>query len=197
MHFDKAYIVVRLKEKYFSDEEYWSKNECSQSVSIRQGLLPVKLILKLDPVIADKLLNQKAERLDNRSFKEVFIESLTQAKEAIKEKQPELLFLTGGVSKMPIIKEWCREVFDDSVIVTSMEPEFSVATGLAWCGKIDDELRQFKEEVKALVDSSTVEQIVEKHISELYHDAVETMVEPILEHVALPVSEKWRNGEIE
>ncbi|MBR0419722.1 MAG: Hsp70 family protein [Erysipelotrichaceae bacterium] len=191
------FAARRLKEKYFSDEEYWSKNECSQSVSIRQGLLPVKLILKLDPVIADKLLNQKAERLDNRSFKEVFIESLTQAKEAIKEKQPELLFLTGGVSKMPIIKEWCREVFDDSVIVTSMEPEFSVATGLAWCGKIDDELRQFKEEVKALVDSSTVEQIVEKHISELYHDAVETMVEPILEHVALPVSEKWRNGEIE
>ena len=191
------FAARRLKEKYFSDEEYWSKNECSQSVSIRQGLLPVKLILKLDRVIADKLLNQKAERLDNRSFKEVFIESLTQAKEAIKEKQPELLFLTGGVSKMPIIKEWCREVFDDSVIVTSMEPEFSVATGLAWCGKIDDELRQFKEEVKALVDSSTVEQIVEKHISELYHDAVETMVEPILEHVALPVSEKWRNGEIE
>ncbi len=191
------FAARRLKEKYFSDEEYWSKNECSQSVSIRQGLLPVKLILKLDPVIADKLLNQKAERLDNRSFKEVFIESLTQAKEAIKEKQPELLFLTGGVSKMPIIKEWCREVFDDSVIVTSMEPEFSVATGLAWCGKIDDELRQFKEEVKALVDSSTVEQIVEKHISELYQDAVETMVEPILEHVALPVSEKWRNGEIE
>ena len=191
------FAARRLKEKYFSDEEYWSKNECSQSVSIRQGLLPVKLILKLDRVIADKLLNQKAERLDNRSFKEVFIESLTQAKEAIKEKQPELLFLTGGVSKMPIIKEWCREVFDDSVIVTSMEPEFSVATGLSWCGKIDDELRQFKEEVKALVDSSTVEQIVEKHISELYHDAVETMVEPILEHVALPVSEKWRNGEIE
>ena len=191
------FAARRLKEKYFSDEEYWSKNECSQSVSIRQGLLPVKLVLKLDPVIADKLLNQKAERLDNRSFKEVFIESLTQAKEAIKDKQPELLFLTGGVSKMPIIKEWCREVFDDSVIVTSMEPEFSVATGLSWCGKIDDELRQFKEEVKALVDSSTVEQIVEKHISELYHDAVETMVEPILEHVALPVSEKWRNGEIE
>ena len=191
------FAARRLKEKYFSDEEYWSRNECSQSVSIRQGLLPVKLVLKIDPTVADRLLNQKSERLDDRSFKEVFIESLTQAKEAIKEKRPELLFLTGGVSKMPIIKEWCREVFDDSVIVTSTEPEFSVATGLAWCGKIDDELRQFKEEVKALVDSSTVEQIVEKHISELYHDAVETMVDPILEHVALPVSEKWRNGEID
>ncbi|MBR4471305.1 MAG: Hsp70 family protein [Erysipelotrichaceae bacterium] len=191
------FAARRLKEKYFSDEEYWSQNECSQSISIRQGLLPTKLKLKIDPEIADQLLNQKVKRLEDRSFKEVFIESLIQAKSSISEKQPELIFLTGGVSKMPVIRKWCQEVFDDAVVITCAEPEFSVASGLAWCGKVDDELRQFKEEVSALVDSSTVEQIVEKHISELYHDAVNTMVEPILEHVALPISEKWRNGDIE
>lgn len=191
------FAARRLKEKYFSDEEYWSQNECSQSISIRQGLLPTKLKLKIDPEIADQLLNQKVKRLEDRSFKEVFMESLIQAKSSISEKQPELIFLTGGVSKMPVIRKWCQEVFDDAVVITCAEPEFSVASGLAWCGKVDDELRQFKEEVSALVDSSTVEQIVEKHISELYHDAVNTMVEPILEHVALPISEKWRNGDIE
>lgn len=191
------FAARRLKEKYFSDEEYWKDNECTQSVSIRQGLIPVKLTLKIDAEIADKLMNQKVERLSDKSFKEVFIDSLLQAKESMKEKQPELVFLTGGVSKMSIIRNWCREVFDDAVVVTCAEPEFSVASGLAWCGKIDDELRGFKEEVSALIDSTTVEQIVEKHISELYHDAVETMVEPILEHVALPISERWRNGEIE
>ncbi|MBO4919896.1 MAG: Hsp70 family protein [Erysipelotrichaceae bacterium] len=191
------FAARRLKEKYFSDEEYWKDNECSQSVSIRQGLIPVRLTLKIDAEIADRLLNQKVERLSDKSFKEVFMDSLVLAKEAIKEKQPELVFLTGGVSRMPVIRNWCREVFDDAVVVTCAEPEFSVASGLAWCGKIDDELRGFKEEVSALVDSTTVEQIVEKHISELYQDAVETMVEPILEHVALPISERWRNGEIE
>ncbi len=191
------FAARRLKEKYFADEEFWSKNDCSQSVSIRQGLLPVKLVMKLNKEIADKLLNQKVSRLSDRSFKEVFMESLVQAKSAISEKQPELVFLTGGVSKMPIIRDWCREVFDEAVVVTCAEPEFSVASGLAWCGNIDDELRQFKEEVTTLIDSSTVEQIVEKHISELYQDAVDTMVEPILEHVALPISERWRNGELE
>ena len=191
------FAARRLKEKYFSDEEYWSRNDCSQSVSIRQGLVPVKLVLKIDPEIADQLLNQKVERLSERSFKEVFMESLVQAKAAIKEKQPELVFLTGGVSKMGIIREWCQEVFEEAVVITCAEPEFSVASGLAWCGKIDDELRGFREEVSALIDSSTVEQIVEKHISELYRDEVDTMVEPILEHVALPISERWRNGEIE
>jgi len=191
------FAARRLKEKYFSDEEYWKDNECTQSVSIRQGLLPVKLTLKIDAEIADRLLNQKVERLSDKSFREVFMDSLLQAKESMKDKQPELVFLTGGVSRMPVIRNWCREVFEDAVVITCAEPEFSVASGLAWCGKIDDELRGFKEEVSALVDSTTVEQIVEKHISELYRDAVETMVEPILEHVALPISERWRSGEIE
>ncbi|MBQ6126082.1 MAG: Hsp70 family protein [Erysipelotrichaceae bacterium] len=191
------FAARRLKEKYFSDEEYWKDNECTQSVSIRQGLLPVKLTLKIDAEIADRLLNQKVERLSDKSFREVFMDSLLQAKESMKDKQPELVFLTGGVSRMPVIRNWCREVCEDAVVITCAEPEFSVASGLAWCGKIDDELRGFKEEVSALVDSTTVEQIVEKHISELYRDAVETMVEPILEHVALPISERWRSGEIE
>ncbi|MBR3348848.1 MAG: Hsp70 family protein [Solobacterium sp.] len=191
------FAARRLKEKYFSDEEYWKTNECTQSVSIHQGIMPVKLVLRMNEKIADRLLNKKVERLGGKSFKEVFIDSLIQAKEAITDRQPELIFLTGGVSKMPVIRAWCRDVFKDAVVISSSEPEFSVASGLAWCGKIDEELRMFKEEISRLVESSQVEQIVEKHINELYHDAVEAMVEPILEHVALPITERWRSGHIE
>ena len=191
------FAARRLKEKYFSEEEYWKDKECSQSISIHHGFLPTKFVLKIDERIANELLNQKVERLGNKSFKEVFMESLIQSKEAIVDKQPELIFLTGGVSKMPIIRSWCQEVFEDAVVVSSLEPEFSVSSGLAWCGKVDDELASFKEEISRLVDSNTVEQIVENHLSELYHDAVETMVEPILENVALPISERWRSGKIE
>lgn len=191
------FAARRLKEKYFSDEEYWKVNECTQSVSIHQGIRPIRLTLRINEKIADQLLNKRVERLDNKSFKQVFIESLIQAKDAITDRQPELIFLTGGVSKMPIIRTWCRDVFKDAVVISSSEPEFSVASGLAWCGKIDDELRQFKEEISRLTESSIVEKIVEKHINELYHDAVESMVEPILEHVALPVTEQWRRGSIE
>jgi len=191
------FAARKLKEKYFSDQEYWKENECTQSVSIHQGMMPVRLVLKMNEQIADKLLNKKVERLDNKSFREVFLESLKQAKEAITDKQPELIFLTGGVSKMPVIREWCRQVFPDAVVISSGEPQFSVASGLSWCGKIDDELREFKEEIARLVESSNVEKIVESHINELYHDAVEAMVEPILENVALPVTERWRSGAIE
>ena len=191
------FAARRLKEKYFSEEEYWKDKDCSQTISIHHGLLPTKFVLKINEKIADELLNKKVERLDNKSFKEVFMESLIQAKEAIVDKQPELIFLTGGVSKMSIIRNWCQEVFDDAVVVSSLEPEFSVSSGLAYCGKVDDELASFKAEISRLVDSNTVEQIVEKHLSELYHDSVETMVEPILEYVALPIGERYRNGKIE
>ena len=191
------FAARRLKEKYFSDEEYWKNSECTQTVNIHQGIMPVKLVLRMNASIADKLINKKVTRLDNKSFREVFIDSLHQAKKAIADKDPELIFLTGGVSKLAVIRQWCREIFPDSVVITSTEPEFSVASGLAYCGKIDDELREFKEEIAQLKGSSIVERIVESHINELYHDTVDAMVNPILENVALPIAERWRSGAIE
>ena len=191
------FAARRLKEKYFSDEEFWKDNECMQTVTIRYTRLPVRLTLRLDETIADHLLNKPSERLNGRSFKEVFIESLQTAKEGITEKQPELIFLTGGVSKMPAVKKWCREIFEDAVIISGSEPEFSVAKGLAYCGRIDEELREFKAEIERLKESSIVENIVSKNIGTLYRNAVDTFVDPILENVALPVIERWREGEIE
>ena len=191
------FAARRLKEKYFSDEEYWKNDECIQSVSIHAGVLPVKLTLKMNAKIADLLLNKKVKRLENRSFKEVFMASIEQAKDNIQGRQPELIFLTGGVSKLPAIRTWCREAFPDAIVITGTEPEFSVANGLAYCGKIDDEVREFKAEIDRLVSSSTVERIVENHLNELYHDTVESMVDPILENVCLPIIERWRRGSIE
>lgn len=188
----------RLKEKYFRDESYWRENGgCTQNVSIRYTRFPVRLTLRMDQNMAQKLITKPVERLNNRSFKQVFIESLKQAKEAIGTTNPELLFLTGGVSKMPEIRVWCREVFPESVVITGAEPEFSVARGLSYCGRIDDELREFREEIEQLRTSSTVEKIVESHIRELYKSAVDTMVGPIMKKVAMPVIMRWRDGSID
>ena len=187
----------KLKERYFSDEEYWKENECVQTVQVLTGGRPVRLTIRMNEEIADRLLNRGSERLSGKSFKEVFLQSLQQAKESTEEKPPELLFLTGGVSKLPAIRTWCREVFPDAVVITGAEPEFSVARGLAYSGRIDDEMRSFRKEVDQLLDSSTVEHIVEDHIRDLYREAVETLVDPILENAVVPVVKRWRNGEID
>ena len=189
------FTARRLKEKYFSDEDYWSTNECKEAVVI-QYHIPTKLTLKMDKAIADKLLNKKIEKLGNRSFKEVFIEALKDVKKNISGSQPELIFLTGGVSKLPAIRDWCSSVFSDAVIIAGAEPEFSVARGLAYCGRIDEDLRELKEELQEFITSSTIEEIVGKHIINLYKDAVDILVEPILTKVAMPIFERWRSGEI-
>ena len=190
------FAARRLKEQYFSDEEYWQENDCRKTVRILSGG-NVRLTLRMDADIADRILNRGAKQLNGRSFRQAFTESLRQLHERLSEHQPELLFMTGGVSKLPAIRQWCTEVFPDAVVITGAEPEFSVSRGLAWSGRIDEELRQFRREVAELVDSSAVEQIVDRRIDDLYHKIVDAMVEPILRRVALPVFDRWRNDEIE
>ena len=191
------FAARRLKEKYFSDEEYWKNETLTQTVTIRAQLLPARLKLSMNPEIADKLINKKVERLGGTSFKEVFTESLVQVRQSITDKQPELIFMTGGVSKLAAIRDWCREIFPEAVVICGSEPEFSVAKGLAYCGKIDEELREFKADIAALIDSTAVEDLVEKNIGVLYHSTVENIVDPILEKVALPVIDRWRDGAID
>lgn len=189
------FAARRLKEKYYSDEEYWSTHECKDSIVIHYDR-PVKLTLRIDRIIADKLVNKKIPRLGNKSFREVFISSLQDVRDNISGAQPELIFLTGGVSKLPAIRDWCTSVFDDAVVISATDPEFSVARGLAYCGRIDEDLREFKEDLDKLIQSSTIEEIVSSHIPTLYKDAVDCLVEPILEQVAMPIFDKWKAGEI-
>ena len=194
----KTYVEFaarRLKEKYYSDEEYWSTHECKESIVLHYDR-PVKLTLRMDKSTADKLVNKKLAKLAGRSWKEVFIASLEDVKKNISGSQPELIFLTGGVSKLPAIRDWCTGVFKEAVVISATDPEFSVARGLAYCGRIDEDLREFKEDLSKLIASSSIEEIVSKHIPELYKSAVDTLVDPIVSEVAIPIFDRWRDGEI-
>ena len=191
------FAARRLKEKYYSDPAYWQTEPLTQTVSIRTQRVPVRLKLTMNPEIADKLLNRRADRLDGRSFRQVFTDSLRQVRESITDRQPELVFMTGGVSRMKELRQWCAEVFPEAVVICGSEPEYSVAKGLAECGLIDEELRDFKADIARLIESTAVEDTVEKHIDELYRSTVDSIVAPILEHVAIPVVDRWRDGSIE
>ena len=189
------FAARRLKEKYYSDEEYWSTHECKESIVLHYDR-PVKLTLRIDSKIADKLVNKKISKLGNRSFREVFIASLKDVRDNITGSQPELIFLTGGVSKLPAVRDWCTGVFPDAVVISATDPEFSVAKGLAYCGRIDEDIKEFKEDLAQLIKSSTIAEIGQKHLQDLYRDAVDALVEPILTNVAMPIFDRWRSGEI-
>ena len=82
------FAARRLKEKYFSDEEYWKDHVCTETVQIRAGALPLRLRLSLDEKSAAALTEKKAERLGGRSFREVFCESLKEVREKIGNETP-------------------------------------------------------------------------------------------------------------
>lgn len=190
------FAARRLKEKYFSDEEYWATHECKESIVLHYDR-PVKLTLRMNSDIAKQLVTKKTQSLGGRSWKEVFISSLKDVKENISGQQPELIFLTGGVSKLEAIRDWCSEVFPDSVIIAASDPEFSVARGLAYCGRIDEDIKEFREDLDKLIKDTTIEDIVEKNIPKLYRDAVDCLVDPVIEQVAIPIFDRWRDGEIQ
>lgn len=143
-----------------------------------------------------RLTEAPCAQLQGRSFREVFTAGLREVRDSIGEEPPELLFLTGGVSRMEEIRSWCQEVFPQAVIYTDREPEFSVARGLAWCGKIDDELVRFRADVDQLISSSTVESIVSGRLDDLYRAVLDHLLDPLLEKAVKPVLLDWRNGKI-
>ncbi|MGX8705140.1 MAG: Hsp70 family protein [bacterium] len=190
------FAARRLKEQYFSDVEYWQTHECKKTIRIVAGE-GARLTLRINERIANRMLNRGTNLLDGHSFARSFTASLKAVRKKIGDAhKPELLFLTGGVSRLKAVRDWCQAVFPEAVIITGAEPEFSVARGLAHTGRIDAEMRAFRREVDDLIDSSTVERIVEERIGDLYHRMVDALVEPILRQVAVPVFDRWRNGDI-
>ena len=188
------FAARRLKEKYFSDETYWETAECMETVTI-VGDEVLRFPLRIDRGIAEALTENTMRTL-GRSFHAVFSESLLEIRDHLAGDLPTLIFLTGGVSKLTRIQDWCRSAFPDAVIITSTAPEFSVAKGLAWTAETDAELQEFVKEVSDLKDSSIIERLVSERIDDLYERAVQYMTEPILTAAVLPVLDRWRAGEI-
>ena len=189
------FAARRLKEKYFNDEDYWRDKACTQTLTLRYGM-PLRLTLRIDAAIADRLQNGPCARLGGRSFMEVFGESLRGARESCRDNPPEILFLTGGVSRMPAIRDCCRALFPDAIVVCGVEPEFSVSKGLAWTGVVEEETALFKKEIAALNESDAVESIVNAHIGELFRAVVDALIEPILQNAVVPVFLRWRSGSV-
>ena len=185
----------RLKEQYYSLPAENRKAECTDSLLITYDD-PIILDLVMDPEMSRTLIERPCSQLGGKSFRQVFTAGLREVRESIGDTPPELLFLTGGVSRMDEVRTWCQEVFPEAVIYTDREPEFSVARGLAWCGRIDDELIRFRADVDTLISSNTVEGIVSSHLSDLYRTVLDHLLDPLLEKAVKPVLLDWRSGKI-
>ena len=186
----------KLKERYYSTPpEKRDPEDFIDSLLVYYDQ-PIILKLFMDADMSDTLTDKPCAALGGRSFHEVFRQGLDAVRQSIGDEGPELLFLTGGVSKMEAVRAWCAEVFPKAVIYTDGEPEFSVARGLAWCGRVDEELSQFRAEVDELIRSDAIESIVSGHLKDLYQSALDQLLDPMMEQAVKPVLLDWRAGAI-
>ena len=193
---DSELHARRLKEQYYSlPPEERLEDACTEPLLITYDR-PLILNLVMNEAMSRSLTEEPCPQLAGKSFRDVFCSGLRDVRESIGETQPELLFLTGGVSRMEEIRTWCQDIFPEAVIYTDREPEFSVARGLAWCGKIDADLQHFRADVDDLISSSMVEAIVSSHLGELYRSALDHLLDPLLEKAVKPVLLDWQNGKL-
>lgn len=192
---DSELKLRKIKERYFSLPRS-ERKELSDTLMIAYDR-PMLLKVRFGEETARAICEYPSSRLDGRSFREVFLDVLNNINETLGEDRPELLFLTGGVSKMDEITEWCSSVFPEAVIYKDSEPEFSVAKGLAICGKTDNELMQFRSEVDKLVASDTVEKIVSEHIDALFTATIDPLIDPMFDKVISKAIINWTKGEID
>ncbi len=183
----------RVKESYFSNEARWRDE-------------PVSATLKLptpDPIFFDVELTQADMRavladplLDDKSWPDAFRQALTAARDQLADTPPELVFLTGGASRMSFTAELCREVFPQATILRGKEPELSIAKGLAWTGRIDYKAQAFKREVSEFLDSGALSDIVEAELPDLLDRVADVLVDALPDAVVLPCFRDWQRGRI-
>lgn len=90
---------------------------------------------------------------------------------------------------MGFVREETERIFSDPTceILMGTEPEYTVAKGLAKAGKIDIQVEHFRAECKTYLESAAfrdrLELLMKQHLSTLYDDFIESLVDMIMAKV--------------
>ncbi|WP_431996963.1 Hsp70 family protein [Streptomyces fungicidicus] len=77
---------------------------------------------------------------------------LADAKRQLGSDEPQLIIVTGGGSRMPVVREACGEAFPDAEVRNDPTPSFTVAQGLASAGRHRVSVERFRHDIRALKD---------------------------------------------
>ena len=182
----------RLKEKYFLSEEKWQSSTLSQPLVVcyDQTLM---LDLRLDGAAMQEIITMPARELGGRSFVECLEDALRAAIASSRACPPEVVILTGGASRMAFFQKACREAFTGSVMVMCPEPECSIARGLAYAGRVDERLREFRAEVASIARGEKLNALVGARVHELYAPMAAALFEVAREE-AIKSVRLWKRG---
>lgn len=185
----------RLKERYFLTEEKWETQRFVQQVVICYDET-LMLDIGLDRRAMEEIVHRPAPALGGRSFVDCLSSALRAAKEVSRSKPPQVVILTGGASRMAFFREACRAAFEESLLVLCPEPECSIARGLAYAGRVDENLRIFRRETASIARGERLSAAVGARIHALYQPIAQALFETAKES-ALDAVVLWRRGGVD
>ncbi len=188
-------VARRLKEQYFLSEDSWQSVPCVSTETIYYDE-PLKLRFELNESIMRDIISTPLEELHGVTFQECLSDLLRHAHSATSENPPELIILTGGASRMGFFRENCASVFPEATIAICPEPEFSIAKGLAYAGRVDKRLEDFYTDIEAYFSTGEIKQLVSSSLEWLTTPMASALSGRIINDVVLDVLDRWKTGEI-
>ncbi|MFD8219669.1 Hsp70 family protein [Streptomyces sp. NPDC059697] len=86
--------------------------------------------------------------------------TLIEVRDQLGQDKPELIVLTGGGSRMPVVRQICGETFPDAVVEDDRDPAFTVARGLASTGRHRVAVERFRQEIQMLKDQPVFNDLI-------------------------------------
>jgi len=190
-----------MKEDYFKHEDLFLEENRTLEKTVKlfgNGRI-YKVKLTLSPEIVENfLISQPHPLLNGQSFENRLRDSLVSVYEQTKQrKEPDLVILTGGPSRMQFFQDLCRTQFASSRVIVSDSPEYDISRGLVFVGSVDENMTQCLREIEAYVQSSAIDEKIEYAVPELVRSISWPLTESILYSCVKPAFYAWRNGKLD
>ena len=186
-------VARRLKEDYFIRQSQGKTDvQVRETVNILYDE-PLELPIRVDEQLIWRSVHLGLKALNGQSFFQMLDSALAHAMEQTRERPPELVILTGGASRMQFFQEQCIKRFPDASMVLCDEPEFSIAKGLAFAGRVDEEIFAFNAEIQAFLESGILQASVERHMPKVQDALTRTVTDIIFAQMKEAVRQ-WQRG---
>lgn len=200
-HFMRQCLIAcrEGKEKYFSIPELYLSED--QPVDCSLKFRTIKPPIEFEPCIhrdeIEKILALPITALNGQSWKEAFCAALAHARSKMDATGPDLVVLTGGASRMDVVLQLCSQVFSSSEkIIRGLEPEFTIARGLARIGRTDILSNELKKAIETIGDSTEIITLVEQSLPGLIDALAEPLADELISYAVGPSLNAWREGHL-
>ncbi|WJV45578.1 Hsp70 family protein [Streptomyces flavofungini] len=109
-----------------------------------------------------------------------FADMLAEVRGLLGGVAPELVVLTGGGSRMPVVRELCAAAFPEATVENAAEPSLSVTRGLASIGRHSVNVVRFRRDIQALKDRPEFEEAIRAGLVEAFDQAKNSLLTRLL-----------------